>query len=79
MVAGLGVVTMPGTALDSLDLRRLHASPVPELRRRVWAVTTASTTDIVHDFIDRLRAAVQARSSKTARKAAIGGGSGGSP
>ncbi len=79
VVAGLGVVTMPGTALGSLDLRRLHASPLPELRRRVWAVTTASTTDIVHDFIDRLRAAVQSRSSKTARRAAIGGGSGGSP
>jgi DNA-binding transcriptional LysR family regulator len=79
VAAGLGVTTMPGTALASLDLRRLRASPLPDRRRQVWAVTAASTSDLVHEFIDKIRKAAQSSSSKTARKAAIGGGSGGSP
>jgi DNA-binding transcriptional LysR family regulator len=56
--AGLGVITMPGLALRSLDMRRLHASPLPGVTRRVWAVTTPGHTEIVTDFIESIRAAV---------------------
>ena len=58
VAAGLGVITMPGTALRSLAMHALHASPLPDVRRRVWAVTTAPGKDIVTDFVDSIRAAV---------------------
>jgi len=58
VAAGLGVITMPGTALRSLPMQSLHASPLPNVRRRVWAVTTAPGTDLVVDFVDSIRAAV---------------------
>lgn len=52
VAAGLGVITMPGTALRSLDMQKLSASPLPNQRRRVWAVTRRSTgSGIAHDFI----------------------------
>lgn len=52
VAAGLGVITMPGTALRSLDMRKLAASPLPNARRRVWAVTRRSAgPGIAHDFI----------------------------
>lgn len=55
---GLGVTTMPGTALRSLEMDTLHASLLPDPRRRVWAVTTkTSGSDIVHEFIEGLRTA----------------------
>jgi DNA-binding transcriptional LysR family regulator len=58
VAAGLGVTTMPGTALNSLDMDALHASPIPGSRRRVWAVTThTSSSDIVRDFIGALTTA----------------------
>jgi DNA-binding transcriptional LysR family regulator len=52
VAAGLGVITMPGTALRSLDMRKLSASPLPNARRRVWAVARRSAgPGIAHDFI----------------------------
>ena len=55
---GLGVITMPGTALRSLDMGTLHASALPDARRRVWAVAShASSSDVVHEFIEALRIA----------------------
>lgn len=55
VAAGLGVITMPGTALRSLDMRTLSASPVVNSRRRVWAVTRSpSGTGIAQEFIQAL-------------------------
>jgi DNA-binding transcriptional LysR family regulator len=60
VAAGLGVTTLPGTALRSLDMDELHASPLPDARRRVWAVTTyTSSSDIVHEFIENIRIAAK--------------------
>jgi DNA-binding transcriptional LysR family regulator len=57
VAAGLGVITMPGTALRSLDMQTLHASPLPNARRRVWAVTKLSAgSSITHEFIEAIRA-----------------------
>jgi len=48
---------MPGTALRSLDMQTLHASPLPNARRRVWAVTKLSAgSSITHEFIEAIRA-----------------------
>jgi DNA-binding transcriptional LysR family regulator len=58
VAAGLGVITMPGTALRSLDLHALHANRLPDLRRRVWAVTTPQSTDIVTDFVASMRSVI---------------------
>jgi DNA-binding transcriptional LysR family regulator len=58
VAAGLGVTTMPGTALRSLDMDTLHASALPAAKRRVWAVAShASSSDVVHEFIEALRTA----------------------
>ncbi|MFF1572299.1 LysR family transcriptional regulator [Leifsonia sp. NPDC058292] len=62
VAAGLGVITMPGTALRSLDMRRLSASPLPNARRRVWAVTRRSAgAGIARDFIDAVATATAGR------------------
>lgn len=56
VAAGLGVITMPGTALRSLDMATISASRLPNARRRVWAATTRSSgSSIAHDFIDTLK------------------------
>lgn len=61
VAAGLGVITMPGTALRSLDMTRLAATPLPGMRRRVWAVARASDgAGIAYDFIQATAAAVAA-------------------
>lgn len=58
VAAGLGVITMPGTALRSLDMRRLSATPLPGMMRRVWAVAKASgSAGIADDFITATAAA----------------------
>lgn len=54
VAAGLGVITMPGTALRSLDMQTLSASPLPGARRRVWAVTRSTTGSVTHDFIEAI-------------------------
>jgi DNA-binding transcriptional LysR family regulator len=52
VAAGLGVITMPGTALRTLDMRKLSATPLPNARRRVWGVTRRSAgPGIACDFI----------------------------
>jgi DNA-binding transcriptional LysR family regulator len=52
VAAGLGVITMPGTALRSLDMTRLAATPLPGMSRRVWAVArTSDGAGIAHAFI----------------------------
>jgi DNA-binding transcriptional LysR family regulator len=59
VAAGLGVTTMPGTALRSLDMQTLSASPLPNERRRVWAVTRSPAgSGIAHDFIQAMASAV---------------------
>jgi DNA-binding transcriptional LysR family regulator len=61
VAAGLGVITMPGTALRSLDMRRLAATALPENRRRVWAVARAADgAGIAHDFIQATATAAAA-------------------
>jgi DNA-binding transcriptional LysR family regulator len=57
IAAGLGVTTMPGTALRSLDMHTLCASRLPHARRRVWAVTGPASGSISHDFIGAIKAA----------------------
>jgi DNA-binding transcriptional LysR family regulator len=65
VAAGLGVTTMPGTALRSLDMQKLSASPLPDEKRRVWAVTrTSAGPGITRDFI---QAVVDATSTEAAR------------
>jgi DNA-binding transcriptional LysR family regulator len=60
VTAGLGVTTMPGTALRSLDMRALSASPLPHARRRVWAVSrSAAGTGIARDFLRAAESAVK--------------------
>lgn len=54
VAAGLGVITMPGTALRSLDMETLRASPLPGARRRVWAVTRPASGSVTHDFIEAI-------------------------
>jgi hypothetical protein len=55
---------MPGTALRSLDMRKLSASLLPNERRRVWAVTRNSAgPGIARDFI---QAVVSATSPEAA-------------
>jgi hypothetical protein len=49
---------MPGTVRRWLDMHTLHASPLPYVRRRVWAVSTEPTAAIVSDFVDSTRAVV---------------------
>jgi DNA-binding transcriptional LysR family regulator len=58
VAAGLGVTTMPGTALRSLDMATLHASPLPNVVRRVWAVTAEPGSAVVTDFVESIRAVV---------------------
>jgi DNA-binding transcriptional LysR family regulator len=59
VAAGLGVITMPGTALRSIDMRMLSASVLPNLRRRVWAVTRGPAgSPIAHEFIRAVASAV---------------------
>jgi DNA-binding transcriptional LysR family regulator len=59
VAAGLGVTTMPGTALRSLDLQTLAASALPNQYRRVWAVTRGPVgSTITHDFIQAVASAV---------------------
>jgi DNA-binding transcriptional LysR family regulator len=61
VAAGLGVTTMPGTALRSLDMRKLSATPLPHARRRVWAVTKSpARSGITHDFIQAVASATSA-------------------
>jgi len=63
VAAGLGVITMPGTALRSIDMTHLSASVLPTQRRRVWAVTRRSAgPGIAHDFIQAV-AELSARDS----------------
>jgi DNA-binding transcriptional LysR family regulator len=67
VAAGLGVTTMPGTALRSLDMQKLSASRLPNEKRRVWAVTRNSAgPGIAHDFI---RAVASGTSSEAGREA----------
>jgi DNA-binding transcriptional LysR family regulator len=64
VAAGLGVITMPGTALRALDMRKLSASPLPNARRRVWGATRRSAgPGIAYDFI---RAVASGTSSEAA-------------
>lgn len=45
---------LPGSS----RLPTLHASPLPDVRRRVWAVSTEPTAAIASDFVDSIRAVV---------------------
>lgn len=58
VAAGLGVITMPGTALRSLDMSgTLRATALPGVRRRVWVATAPSSSAVVQQFVDGLAAA----------------------
>lgn len=59
VAAGLGVITMPGTALRSLDMSVLRATPLPGMTRRVWAATSPSSSAVVLEFVDSITAAVR--------------------
>jgi len=65
VAAGLGVTTMPGTALRSLDMNTLHASPIPHVSRRVWVATTASSSAVVQEFVDSISKSVLALDLQT--------------
>ena len=59
VAAGLGVITMPGTALRSLDMSVLRATSLPGMTRRVWAATSPSSSAVVLEFVDSITAAVR--------------------
>lgn len=62
VAAGLGVITMPGLALRSLDMSRLEATPIPGMVRRVWAVVSGEPeTVVVEEFLQGLRLSAPAR------------------
>lgn len=59
VAAGLGVITMPGIALRSLDMSVLRATSLPGMTRRVWAATSPSSSAVVLEFVDSITAAVR--------------------
>lgn len=58
VTAGLGVTTKPGTALRSLDMNTLRATPLPGLSRRVWVVMSPSSPAIIQEFVESIVTAV---------------------
>jgi DNA-binding transcriptional LysR family regulator len=58
VAAGIGVISMPGTALRSLNMSTLRATPLPGLIRRVWVATSPSSPAITREFVESIVAAV---------------------